>query len=259
MAVEYPSPLPTHERLLVFIRESKYEGALARFYAPEQFPELKPLTDNWEAIRDEVLRYEKMHGSIRGLNTYSPPELSSEQGWSNLYLENFMWRIHKNRKHFPIACAVVDKIPNATYGAVSILAPGGEIKPHYGDTNGIIRCHLGLDIPAPHPTTGIRVAGEERGWANGEITLFTEAHVHNTWNHSTAKRYVFVVDIVPRFFKESRWEICAKVLGAQTFNYFETRFPFLKIIPDALLPPIHIALTLIWRAYLPLQRMLRFL
>lgn len=258
MAVAYPT-LPAHERLLVFIRESKYEGLLPRFYEPEQFPELKPLIDNWEGIRDEVFRYEKMFGSIQGLNTYSPPELSSDKGWSNLYFENFMWRIHKNRKHFPISCTVVDKIPNATYGAVSILSPGGEIKAHYGDTNGIIRCHLGLDVPASYPVCGIRVAGEERGWKNGKITMFTEAHLHNTWNHSRAKRYVFVVDIVPRFFKESRWKVCAKVLGAQTHNYFEGHIPLLKKIPDALLPLIHAVLTLAWRLYLPLQRKLRFL
>ncbi|HXH20135.1 MAG TPA: aspartyl/asparaginyl beta-hydroxylase domain-containing protein [Chitinophagales bacterium] len=250
---------PENEKLLVHIRESKYDGSLPCFYPAHLFPEVEPLKKNWKAIRDEVLTYERQHGLIKGLNTYSPPELSSEVSWSNIYLENFTWRFHKNRKYFPVTCAALDKIPNCTLAAISVLSPHSTIMPHYGDTNGIIRCHLGLVIPDKHPVCGIRVGKEEMGWAEGETLFFTEAHQHTTWNNSDKRRYVLVVDIIPQGLAERKSELCSKVLGAQTFVYFEKRFPFLKNISGSALKATHLLLSALWRMYLPVQRRLKFL
>jgi len=250
---------PPNEKLLVHIRESKYDGLLPYYYPAHLFPELEPLKANWQAIRDEVLQYEKSHGHIKGLNTYSPPELSSDVSWSNIYLENFMWRFHKNRKFFPFICGVLDAIPNCTLAAISVLSPHSTIKPHYGDTNGIIRCHLGLIIPEKYPACGIRVGNEEKGWTEGEMIFFSEAHLHTTWNNSDKRRYVLVVDIVPQFMAERKAEICSKVLGAQTFVYFENKIPLLKKISEKTLGKVHLVVSALWRIFLPVQRRLKFL
>ena len=247
------------ENLQVFIRESKYHGTLPCFYSAGDLPDLEPLKFNWKKIREEVMDFEKIHGEIKGINTYSPPDLSSDVGWSNIYLENFMWRFHVNRKNFPFTCSIIDKIPNCTYGAISILSPNSVIKPHYGDTNGIIRCHLGLIIPDTHPLCGIKVGDEEQGWAEGELTLFTESHLHTTWNNSSKRRFILVVDIVPAFILQTRYSVCSKVLGAQTFNYFEMRIPILKNIPESFLGFIHFTLSALWRIYLPIQRKIKVL
>lgn len=251
------SPLTVKEDLQVFIRESKYNGILPCFYSDSDFPELKLLKSNWKKIRDEILDFEKKYGAVKGINTYSPPDLINDVGWSNIYLENFMWRFHKNRKNFPFTCSLIDTIPNCTYSAFSILSANAAIKPHYGDTNGIIRCHLGLIIPDNYPVCGIRVRDEERGWAEGEFTLFTEAHLHTTWNNSSSRRFILVVDIIPAFMEQNRYSVCSKVLGAQTFNYLEMRIPLLKKIPDAFLGFIHVVFSSLWRLYLPVQRKIK--
>lgn len=250
---------PDNEPLTIFIRDSKYEGLLPCFYPSDKFPELKILLENWKEIQQEVFEYEKLRGDIKGLNTYSPPELSSEVSWSNIYLENFMWKFHKNRKDFPKTCALLYQIPNCTLAAISVLSPQSTIKPHYGDTNGIIRCHLGLSIPDAYPICGIKVSDEEMGWEEGKIVLFTEAHLHTTWNFSDKRRYLLVIDIVPDFITVSKLTLCSKVLGAQTYNYFEKKIPILKKIPQRKLYPIHYLLSLCWKLYLPLQRRLNFL
>jgi hypothetical protein len=176
-----------------------------------------------------------------------------------MYLDNFMWRFHANRKHFPTICSVVDQIPNATLAVLSILSPHSSIKPHYGDTNGIVRCQLGLSIPGPPPDCGIKVADEQRGWTEGKLTLFTEAYLHSVWNNTNEKRYLLIVDIVPSYIPESKISVCSKVLGAQSLNYLENRFSILKKLPLSVLPPLHWILSFIWRIYLPLQRRVPFL
>jgi len=251
--------LPQKEKLVFLKREERYTGSLPRFYSPELFPELQPLKDNWRAIRDEILDFEKSQGEIQGLdsNPYVAPQFSGIN-WSNIFLENFMIRHHKNRKKFPVTSAVVDQIPNCSFVVISVLSPHTTILPHYGDTNGTVRSHLGLVVPAGLPKCGARVGDEERGWTEGELTLFTEAYLHGTWNHTNEKRYVLVVDIVPGFHGESKISVCTNLLGAQSYNYLEKRFPVLKNIPDSMLGIVCSVLAFMWRCYLPIQRSMKF-
>jgi len=253
------SEFPFQEKLQVLKRNEKYKGSLPCFFEPGLFPELQPLKENWQSIRDEILRYEQQNGAIQGLNSnpYVAPQFEGVN-WSNVFLENFTIRHHKNREKFPVLSAIIDQIPNCSFVVISILSPNTIIKPHYGDTNGIVRCHLGLIIPAGLPACGIRVGEEERGWEEGEMVLFTEAYLHGSWNKTEEKRYVLVVDIVPAFMPPVR-EVCTKLLGAQSFNYLEKRFPVLKHIPDSALDLVCFCIALGWRLYLPFQRRIKFL
>jgi hypothetical protein len=246
---------PRKEKLVYLKREEKYNGSLPRFYLPEWFPELQPLKDNWRAIRDEILNFEKINGEIKGLdsNPYVAPQFEGIN-WSNIFLENFMIKHHRNRKKFPVTSSVIDQIPNCSFAVISVLAPHTTILPHFGDTNGIVRAHLGLAIPAGLPECGARVGDEEQGWADGELTLFTEAYLHGTWNHTSQKRYVLVVDIVPAFHGVSKITVCTNLLGAQSFNYLEKRFPIFKKAPDYMANFICSCLAFLWRLYLPIQR-----
>lgn len=245
------------EPIIYNLRSSQYKGALPYFYSDQDFPDLLPIKYNWEKIFEEIQAYELVYGPIKGISTYSPPELAGDDPWSNIYLENFMWQFHEHRKHFPVTCSLLSQIPGFTLAAISILSPNSTIEPHYGDTNSIIRCHLGLQIPAPYPQCGIRVGNEERGWQNGELTIFSEAHFHTAWNKTDTKRYLLVFDIIhPTLLHKKKW-ICAKVLGAQTYIFLENKFKLLQKAPSFLLGFIHIALSVFWSIYLPIQRLKR--
>ena len=255
-----PIALPQKEKLVALIRAQRYEGNLPHFFSPELFPELEILRSNWQGIRDEILKFEKLNGEIKGLNSnpYVAPQFEGIN-WSNIFLENFTIRHHKNRKYFPFLSSLIDQIPNCTFVVISILSPHTAIKPHYGDTNGIVRGHLGLIIPESLPACGIRVGDEEREWVEGEWTLFTEAYLHESWNHTAQKRYVIVVDIVPEFMGVKTIVACTKLLGAQSFNYLDNRFSIFKKIPDPFVPVLTSLIALGWRLYLPIQRRIPFL
>lgn len=251
---------PQPEPLVALKREERYNGSLPKFFKPEWFPELQPLQDNWQAIRDEILQYEKQHGVIQGLdsNPYVAPQIEGIE-WSNIFLENFMIRHHKNHKKFPLLSSVLNQIPNASFAVISVLSPHTIIKPHYGDTNGIVRAHLGLIIPDTLPACGIRVGEEEQGWTEGGLTLFTEAYLHGAWNKTDKKRYVLVVDFVPAFMGQSKITVCTQLLGAQSFNYLEKRFTILEHLPLWAANILCRAIAIGWRLYLPVQRRLPFL
>jgi aspartyl/asparaginyl beta-hydroxylase (cupin superfamily) len=252
--------LPPKEALVAIKRDERYHGGFPFFFTPEWFPELKPLLENWMAIRDEILAFEKRTGEIKGLdsNPYVAPQFDGIN-WSNIFLENFMIRHHKNRKKFPFTSSVVDQIPNCTFVVISVLSPHTVIKPHYGDTNGIVRGHLGLIIPAELPACGIRVGDEEQGWTEGGLVMFTEAYLHGAWNKTDKKRYILVVDIVPDFMEKTKLQVCTTHLGAQSFNYLEKRFPIFKKLPDWGMNFFCRILSAGWYVYLPIQRRIKFL
>ena len=259
MSYPYP-PFPKAEPLVALKRNERYKGYLPEFFNPEWFPELTPLTDNWQAIRDEILNYEKLYGSIKGLNS-NPyvSALSEGVDWSNIYLLNFLMKYHKNQKKFPVTMNIINRIPMISLAVISVLSPNTIIKPHFGDTNGIVRCQLGLVIPGNLPECGIRVNNKEQGWEEGKLIIFTEAYLHSAWNNTDSKRYVLIIDLVPAFMNQSQITVCSKLLGAQSYNYLEKRFGFLEKIPDWTANFICSILAIGWRLYLPIQRRLKFL
>ncbi len=249
---------PENEEL-VFVRPpvEEYHGHLDYFYDPELFPELTPLKENWKEIRDEILQFEKNSGSLSGTSIYNvPPSAGGE--WTVKYLTSFSMKYHNNRKQFPIITSITDKIPNVVFVAISILNPNTEIKPHYGDTNGIVRSHLGLIIPAAYPTIAIRGGDQERGWKEGELLCFINVQRHSVWNRSESRRYVLMVDFVPKILQHRQLEICAKGLGSQSFIYFYNQMALVRAMPKFVHSLMCWIFAAIWRTLLPLQRRFPF-
>lgn len=246
---------------IVYLRppREEYHGNLERYYPTEAFPELAPLKDNWKGIRDEILGIEKKDGFITGMNSLSPAKIEGEGKWSLVYLMSFRWKFHKNIEKFPFTWSVVQQIPNCVFAGVSILPPHTEIKPHYGDTNSIVRTHLALVVPEPYPTIGINVNGEERGWEEGELLNFINVQQHYVWNNSDKRRYVLMFDFIPKPLIHRREEICSNALGSQSFIFFYKRFALVRAFPEFTHGIICKVFALIWRLYLPIQRRFSFL
>jgi hypothetical protein len=246
---------------LVYLRppEEVYHGSLPSFYEPVWFPELTPLKENWEAIRDEILAYEKNRGNIKGISSYSPAQTSDASAWSTLNLMSYGVLYHKERKDFPVLSQITDAIPNITTVTISILAPHTEIKPHYGDTNGVIRAHLGLIVPDPYPVIAMRVGNEERGWKDGELLLFTIVQRHMVWSKSDKRRYLLIVDFVPKVLGDRQNEICAKTLGSQTYIFLYRRIALFRHLPEFVASGFCFIFSIFWRIFLPIQRRVKFI
>lgn len=245
---------------IVYLRppNEEYTGKLDYFFNPDLFPELKPLKDNWERMRDEILAYERGQGEVRDMDSHVPPT-NTENQWSHTYLINYLWKFHKNLRRFPFIASVVAQIPNAVYATVSILPPHTDILPHCGNCNGIVRAHIGLIIPEPAPTCAIRVGDEMHGWEEGGLLTFTIVNRHEAWNRSDRRRYIVIVDIVPEMHRHRTMEICSNNLGTSTFNVLYDRFALIRRLPEGVHGLMCRAFAFFWRLYLPIQRRLPFL
>jgi len=239
---------------LVFVRppDEFYDGKLDFFYDAGLFPELKELKQNWKAIRDEILEFEQNAGRLEGMSSVNPANVVGGN-WTLIYLKSFMRVYNKNLERFPLIRSLINDIPNCVFSAISILPPNTKIEPHYGDTNGIIRVHLGLIVPFPYPEIAIRVGDQERGWEEGEFMCFVNVHKHNVWNNTNSKRYVLMLDIVPEPLKERQLEISLLGLASQTYNYFYLKSALFRKLPVFIHQAFISIAKFIWRIYLPIE------
>lgn len=252
-AIFHPYNWPKNEKL-VFVNPPKedYSGNHKNFYSAKSFPELNILKENWKLIRDEILDFERKTGDLKGMSSVNPANVYGGN-WTLIYLKSFLRNFNKNRKRFPLTSTLIDKVPNCVFSAISILPPNTEIAPHFGDTNGIVRVHLGLVIPEKYPKIAIKVGNEEAGWEDGELMCFINVQKHSVWNKSDKKRYILMVDIVPEEFKEIKFKICTKGLASQTYNFLYKRFKFFRNLPIGILQFSIKLLAIIWSIYLPFE------
>ncbi len=140
-------------------------------------------------------------------------------GWRSVNFQTYRWRFHRACASFPFTIGLLDSIPGLTSAFINVLEPNSSIPAHCGDSNTIMRCHLGLDVPSGD--CGVRVGAETRQCANGTLLAFSDAHEHASWNATTERRIVLVFDVMlPEYRDEERW-ICASVLSSIAVVWLE--------------------------------------
>ena len=116
-----------------------------------------------------------------------------------VYFNGF--KIKKNLFNYPYVEDLLSEIPYLISASISVLKPGAKILPHTGNTNGIMRYHLGLKIPAAYPECGMTINGVNISWQKGHDLMFCDMKLHSVQNLSEKSRYILLLDVVrPEFY-----------------------------------------------------------
>src|SRR5207244_4376980 len=128
-----------------FRTDGRYEGRAPYFYDVERLAWAKRVRDSWQMIRRE---YEEngRRGRDHVVDVFNPagPKIT---GWRSVNFQTYLWRYHRARREFPATVALLDSVPGLTSAYINVLEPHSAIPAHQGDTQTIVRCHLGLDVP----------------------------------------------------------------------------------------------------------------
>jgi hypothetical protein len=241
------SPEPPYYRT-----DGRYVGSAPHYYDVDAFPWARMLRARWEAVREE---YEAnvRRGRDHVVDVFNPagPKVA---GWRSVNFQTYLWRYGAARRAFPETVALLDSIPGLTSAFINVLEPHAEIPAHQGDSQAIVRCHLGLDVPAGD--CGIRVGGETRRCANGYLVAFCDAHDHASWNRTAQRRVVLIVDVMLPEYLERRASICANVLSATAVIWLEKHLRRSRPFAQPLRTLLRRAIGVGFRLALPLQRRL---
>ena len=145
-------------------------------------------------------------------------------------------------------------MPGLTSFSINVLEPGSNINPHQGDTDAVVRCHVGLIVPGTLPNLGFQVGSEIRGWEEGKALPFCDAITHTAWNHTKKRRVILVLDVIrPKYFHEQDG-VCAHVLASSVLQMLYPRLPFLANRSGYAKKIVYHFFRLAIRLVLPLQR-----
>lgn len=253
-----PAPVPAAgRREWYMVNGGRYPGEDPFFYDPEKFPWVKTLEDNWQEIRREIeamLADQKTAGRLKPY--FNRMMVFPPKHWKTLGFYFWGFRMHDNCRACPTVTRVLDSIPGMTAGSLSVLEAGSNINPHQGDTNAIIRSHLGLRVPAGLPECGFQVGPEIQPWHEGKMLLFCDAHTHTAWNHSKERRLILIVDVMLPEFAHRANAICSHVLASALLQRLYQRVQWLNKLPGKTQFALHFVVRNAIRAILPIQRRL---
>lgn len=196
-------------------------------YDPAQFPWVAALEAEWTTIRDELRAVLGATDDV--LLPYPDPTKTNRRGaWKTAGLMYWTFPSDKYIAMFPRTWAILQRIPELTSASLLLLEPHSTIKPHLGDTNAMVRCHMGLVVPAPAPRCGLRVKETTLSWEEGRVFMFNDAHEHTAWNNTDQARYILSFDVLrPEFRGMERW-VSSRVLGNIFVDVMLTRHAWLR-------------------------------
>lgn len=211
-----------------FLHEKNTSVIDETFYNSNDFEWSEMVEKNSEIIRQELLSF--LNFNQKELKPYfATTMMNAPEKWKSLSF--YFWSVAMSKsaiKNCPKTISLLQKIPHLVSTSISIMEPHSEIKPHYGDTDAIYRCHLGVEIPEGMPNCGFRVGYEDRAWENGKLLIFNDAAYHKAWNHTESRRIILLFDIIkPEYANQTKW-ICAKVRGNILWQFVAEKIGLFK-------------------------------
>ncbi len=187
----------------------RFLRAIADFQARHSLIATTPFLDNatfnWVTtleqatapIRAEFDRVWRHPDDIPAFHQISPDQarISTGTSWKTYALRIFGQPVEPNCSECPHTAATLAALPGLQNAWFSILAPGYHIPPHRGPTRALVRCHLGIMVPAQVEQCWLRVDQEIRHWHEGRCLLFDDTYEHEVLNDTDEFRAVLFLDI----------------------------------------------------------------
>jgi hypothetical protein len=220
------TPADAADKPWFFLGQGFYAGGSPGFFDCTETEATKLLTQHYEEIKAEVEGFYNVRRDE--FRTNFVPYALDMTGWKTLNLYSYFFQRRQNRRRFPTLDAVVRQIPGMALCQVAVLEPNTVVRGHFGDSNIVMRHHLGLVIPAGLPDVGIRVEREDKAWKEGEVFAILIARRHKAWNLTDQHRIIVVVDVIRPEFYEDRYQLAAMAMASVLMKLIATKLPGTK-------------------------------
>ncbi|MEO6118382.1 MAG: lipid A hydroxylase LpxO [Methylotenera sp.] len=168
---------------------------LTPFLPEKLFPELVPLTDNWQVIRDEAINLkDNQHIQAAEKNNDAGFNSFFKSGWKRFYLKWYDASHPSAPELCPKTVALLQSIPSIKAAMFAELPSGATLNPHRDPYAGSVRYHLGLVTPN-NDNCYIDVDGERYSWRDGQCVLFDETYIHEAHNTTNSNRIILFCDV----------------------------------------------------------------
>ena len=191
----------------------------------DEFPALRPLSENWQTIREEALKLAD-EGYIRTALNNNDIGFNSffKRGWKRFYLKWYDQALLSAQALCPKTVELLAQIPSVKGAMFALLDPRSHLNPHRDPFAGSMRYHLGL-VTANSDACFISVDGERYFWKDGEAVLFDETYIHFVENNTDETRIILLCDIerplTARFMRAVNSWVSRKIVTASATQNVE--------------------------------------
>lgn len=161
----------------------------------DDFPDLKPLQQNWEMIRDEAKKlYEGGHIQIS--KSYNDLAFNTffKRGWKRFYLKWYGDFFPSAKDLCPKTVELVRSIGSINAALFTLMPGKSKLGEHRDPFAGSLRYHLGLVTPN-NDACRIYIDGTPYSWRDGQAILFDETYVHSVNNDTDQDRIILFCDV----------------------------------------------------------------
>ncbi|MBA4241009.1 MAG: hypothetical protein C0448_09800 [Sphingobacteriaceae bacterium] len=244
----------THKLWFSLLHERKYKGTEPHYPSVSHLKGIADLENSYSIILTELENYLKSFVLESQFNTMM---VEKPKSWKVRSLRVWGVEMYEIQKYFPETMKLLSNIDGVVNVGFNLLEPQSAIKPHCGDTNAVIRCHLGLVIPAENETCAIKVNHEIKNWQQGKVIGFIDAYDHEAWNRTDKQRIIMLFDILQPGFKSQKHKICGVVLASFYMQQLGNIFPKLYNVNPKWLYPITYPLSFLIRILIPIRNKLK--
>ena len=151
---------------------------------------------NWRKIASEYAAVADLKEHLPSFHELSPDQkrISVGDNWKVFVLYGFGYQSKRNCAFCPETVRLLKQVMGLESAWFSILSPGYHIPAHRGVTKGLVRCHLGRDIPDERAKCVMRVADKTYQWQEGKCLVFDDTYEHEIWNDTPQPRAVLIFD-----------------------------------------------------------------
>jgi len=202
------------------------------YYNLGDFPWTVAYERQWQAVKEELTKLVEEKDREFQSSSLLYEKLGPTGKWHNLQF--FYWKkrmkFYHDLKKCPTLHSLIKQTPGIVSAGLSRLEGHSIIPEHRGDTNGTVRAHFGIEIPAGIPDCGFTVNNEDRSWEEGKWMIFNDACQHKAWNNTGKRRIVLLIDVVRPQFMHKKNLICTFIL-ARHVSFFYHRSKFIAKMP----------------------------
>lgn len=165
------------------------------------FPGEHDLLRQFNSLREEALALLPTLATIPRFHEIDSSQVpfSANDGkdWRLFVVKAYRHRVSRNEALVPVLSKILAGNPSIVSAAISFLAPGKHIPPHWGPFRGVARFHLclyaSIDEVKGYPF--LILNGERYEFREGSSLLWDDTFLHEVTNPTTEPRIALLLDI----------------------------------------------------------------
>ena len=208
------------------------------FFNPCDFAWATDIENHWQELRGEVQNL--VRDTDKEFTSNSYVGLTQGDSWSSYTF--LFWQIRARKERLggkcPTLTGYLKHVPGLVSFSLSRLSPHTTVEPHRGDTNAVMRCHLGIEIPAGLPECGLQAGTQQQAWDEGKWLFFNDAFKHSAWNNTDKRRIVIIMDVIRPEFLYKQKKICANIRARHFVLQIQNKVKVIKKLKYLLKAPL---------------------